>query len=153
MLGDSPLGLGIIVLAFAYAALRFLQYTVRKEAEKLAATEPKAPPLRVPVIQDLPRICKTCQHFSKEEWQSAMAAHPLFAEATRWVSPNAMGAPVQRDEEGKPLEGVPDGAGPLNLKQNHWNCFAVCTKEGAPNYAKGLHQDDSCEQWEAPDAA
>ena len=153
MLGDSirleHVGIIVVTVVALYLAQSLLRYIVRTEAEKLAKPS-KPEPLRVPVIRNIPRICKTCRHFSKEEWQAALAANPVFAEASRWVSPNAMGQPVQRDEEGKPIEGVEDGKGPLSLKQNHW---AVCTQEDSPNYASGLHQDDSCELWEASDAA
>lgn len=150
MLADSyavNLGVAVVVLFLVW---KFLRYIVQKETQKLA---PKAEPLRVPLIQGIPRTCKTCEHFSKEEWRAALAANPVFAEASRWVTPNAMGAPVERDDAGSPIPGVEDGKGPLSLKQNHWECFAVCTQEGSPNYARGLHQDDSCELWEAPDAA
>lgn len=126
--------LGVTVV---YSVYRFLRYRLQK-----------------PVREATPdKKCGTCKHFDKEEWEAAKRMLPSFAEASRWISPNAMGNPVERDEEGNPVPGVPDGAGPLSLKKNRWECFAVCTEENSPNYAMGLHEEDGCPMWEARDAS
>lgn len=150
LLGDSYGPIISITAVVLFLAWKFLRYIIQTEAQKLA---PKAEPPRVPVLQDLPRTCKTCRHFNKRVWEGAMNKLPVFVEASRWLSPNTMGSTVQRDEEGSPIEGVEDHQGPLSAAQDDWALFAVCTNSLSPNHLVGLHQDDSCELWEAPDVA
>ena len=90
--------------------------------------------------------CGTCKHFDKEQWARAMAQNPVFAQATQWVSPNVMGSTVERDDQGNPLR---EEEPALDLKEDDWGLFAVCTKKGSPHYGVGLHQSDNCDLWES----
>jgi hypothetical protein len=113
------------------------------------------PPLasgnRLPVIQSVEvaaeQKCKGCKHFNREAWEETLRMNPVFAQAANWVTPNKMAVPVATDKNGDPLPEQPKG--PLPIEANKWSTFAVCVKEGSPNYSTALSGEDSCPMWEA----
>lgn len=94
-----------------------------------------------------PKSCCNCKWWDHEGGQAAIAqTNQVFLRAAQHIPPNVMGRVVKYDDDGTELPPDPTKQYPAVL--NTWELFGACLLQNV-----GHHATDTCDEFEAGDAA